>query len=55
MELFLLGLLSAFSVTFVTSSATALAKRLFGETQKSPPNTSANVAMAVIFVIESNT
>jgi len=48
MELFLLGLFSAFSVTFVTTTATAFAKRLFGETQKSPPNTS-NVTV-VIFV-----
>ena len=50
MELFLLGLISAFSVTFVTSSATALAKRLFGDTQKSPPNTSPNVITVVIHV-----
>ena len=50
MELFLLGLISAFSVTFVTSSATALAKRLFSETQKSPPKTSTNVTVVVIHV-----
>jgi len=47
---FLLGLVSAFSVTFVTTIATAFAKRLFGETQKSPPKASANVTVVVIFV-----
>ena len=50
MELFLLGLISAFSVTFVTSSATVLAKRLFSETQKPLPNTSPNVTMVVVYV-----
>jgi len=51
MELFLLGLISAFSATFVTSSATALAKRLFGETQKPPPpNTKPNVTVVVVYV-----
>ena len=50
MELFLLGLLSAFSATFVTSSAKALAKRLFGETQKPPPNTPPNVTVVVVYV-----
>jgi len=50
MELFLLGLISAFSVTFVTSSATALAKRVFGQTQKLPPKTSDNVTVVVTYV-----
>ena len=49
MDLFLLGL-STFFVAFVTSSATILAKRLFGETQKPPPNTSANVTVVVVYV-----
>jgi len=50
MELFVFGLISAFLVTFVTSSATTIAKRLFGETQKSPPKASTNVTVVVIFV-----
>ena len=50
MELFLLGLLSAFSATFITTSAKALAERLFGETQKPPPNTPTNVTVVVIYV-----
>ena len=50
MELFVLGLISAFSVSFATTSATALAKRLFSQTQKSPPKTSANVTVVVIYV-----
>ena len=50
MELFVLGLISAFSVTFVTSSASVLAKRMFSGTQKSPPKTSANVSVVVIYV-----
>ena len=44
------SLLSAFSVTFVISTAKALAKRLFSETQKSPPKTSLNVTVVVIHV-----
>ena len=50
MGIFLLGILSAFFVTFVTSTATALAKRLFSETQKPPPNTRPNVTVVVVYV-----
>ena len=47
MEIFLLGLLSAFTVTFVTSSGAALAKQLFSRTQKLPPKASTNVTVVI--------
>jgi len=50
MELFVLGLVSAFLVTFVTASATTIAKRLFGGTQKPLPNDATNVNEVVIYV-----
>jgi len=51
MWLFLLGLFSAFCVTFVTSSATTVAKRLFSEKQKPLPDTPENVIVVVLVFI----
>lgn len=50
MELFLLGLISSFFITLVTSTANALVKRLFDETQKPPPKTQPNVTVVVVYV-----
>jgi len=50
MELFVLGLIPAFLATFVTTSASTLAKRLFGETQKPLPTASTNVTVVVVYV-----
>jgi len=48
---FLLGLLlSPFLVPFFSESGKILARRLFGEKQKSLPDSSSNVFVVVIFV-----
>jgi len=50
MEIFVLSLVLNFVATFVVYSAKTLAKRLFRDTQKPLPNTSANVTVVVVYV-----